>query len=225
MSRYSVGIVHNGKRQLLEFGEFLSKEDLEVNMIENTTSLYQQFEYKVPDLLMLPVEMDSTNGIDLCFQIKNETKTENAFVVLLGSKKEEFTQIAGLESGADDFLYETVQERVLLSRIKAILKRKKVNIQLSDNQSLMIDHERFLIIHKGEEIYLPKKEFDILSLLYSRPSKVFSREEIKNRIWENFEEVKGRTVDVHIKNIREKLGAEMIKTLKGVGYSLELKGA
>lgn len=223
MSRYSIGIVHDGKRQLLEFGEFLSKEDLEVDLIDNTSSMFQHFEKRVPDLLMLPVDMNSTNGIDLCFQIKNESKTENTFVVLLGSKKEEFTQIAGLESGADDFLYDSIQERVLLSRIRALLKRKKSTLQLAGDKSFRIDYERFLIINNGVEIYFPKKEFDILSLLHTKPSKVFSREEIKNRIWENFEDVRGRTVDVHIKNIREKLGSKMIKTVKGVGYSLELK--
>lgn len=222
MSRYSVGIVHNGKRQFLEFGEFLSKENLEVSLLENRISMYEQFEHKVPDLLVLPVEMNSTNGIDLCFKIKNESKTKDTFVILLGNKKEEFSQIAGLESGADDFLYESIQERVLLSRIKAILRRKKEVLQLSENSSLKIDYERFLIIKNGEEIYLPKKEFEILNLLYSRPSKVFSREDIRNKLWEQFDNVRSRTIDVHIKNIREKLGSDMIKTVKGVGYSLEL---
>lgn len=224
MNRYSIGIVHDGKRQLLEFAEYLSKADLEVKLIESLKSMYQYFEHSQPDLLMLPVQMKTSNGIDLCFQIKNESKTENIFIILFGNKKEEFTQIAGLESGADDFLHESIHDRLLLSRIKALLKRKQLSLKSNEYVKFRIDYERFLVVKNGVDIYLPKKEFEILSLLHSKPSKVFSREEIKNRIWDNFDEVRGRTVDVHIKNIREKLGSEMIKTLKGVGYSLELEG-
>ena len=127
-----------------------------------------------------------------------------------------------MDSGADDFVFQPVQQRVLLSRIKAILKRKKLSTADFKDQALVIDKERYLIIRNGVEFYLPKKEFEILSLLHTKPNKVFSREEIRNAIWDNFEKVRGRTVDVHIRKIREKIGDELISTVKGVGYRLEL---
>ena len=172
--------------------------------------------------LLLPVELKNGNGIDLCHRLKQKEDAEDFFIILISKRKEDFSMIAGLDSGADDFVFHPVQKRVLLSRIKALLKRKKLKQLDWENQTLIIDRDRYLIIKEGTEFYLPKKEFEILSLLYSKPNKVFSREEIKNAIWDNFEKVRGRTVDVHIRKIREKIGDELISTVKGIGYRLEI---
>ncbi len=222
MHKYSIGIVHENNAQMAQFSEYLIGEGFNVIDIKSGSGLERVIGQSAPDILLLPIEMGSTNGIDLCYQLKNRSDTANVFVILLSDRKEEFTQIAGLESGADDFLYVTIQERVLLSRIKALLKRKKWKKADISDQTIVIDEERYLILKEGMEVYLPKKEFEILNLLYSKPNKVFSREEIKYKIWNNMEEVRGRTVDVHVRNIREKIGAQFIKTVKGVGYSLEM---
>lgn len=214
-------MVHENKVEINAIADFLADENFEITKVSNGTELNKKLKVFRPDLLMLPVEMNNTNGIDLCHNLKSEKNTSNIFVMLLSSKREEFAQIAGLESGADDFLFHPVHKRVLLSRVKALLKRKQWDSIDIENQNFLIDEERYLIIRKGVEYYLPKKEFEILSLLYSKPNKVFSREEIKNALWENFEKVRARTVDVHIRKIREKVGEGLITTVKGVGYRLE----
>ncbi len=202
--------------------DFLIKEGYTVFKLDKADKIELQLQDKKPDLLLLPVELKNGNGIDLCHQLKQMEVSSNLFIILISRRKEDFSLIAGLDSGADDFLFQPIHKRVLLGRIKALMKRKKVKDSDWKNQALVIDRDRYLIIKEGTEFYLPKKEFEILSLLYSKPNKVFSREEIKNAIWENFEKVRGRTVDVHIRKIREKIGEELISTVKGVGYRLEV---
>ena len=201
--------------------DFLIREGFSVVKLDKTDKLELQIQDWKPDLILLPVELKNGSGIDLCHQLKH-SQLSQSFIILISNRREDFSLIAGLDSGADDYLYHPVQERVLLSRIKALLKRKKISESDWINQALIIDKDRYLIIKEGQEYYLPKKEFEILSLLYSKPNKVFSREEIKNAIWYNFEKVRSRTVDVHIRKIREKIGDELISTVKGVGYRLEL---
>lgn len=224
MKNESILILHEGQSNLLRFTQFLVHEGFLVHPIEKSSQLLDSLYIHRPSLVMLPVELSTNNGIDICFQLKSQDETAHIFVMLFSQKREEYTQIAGLESGADDFLFQPIQERVLLSRIKALLKRKSgKQLSLADS-TLVIDQERYLILKEGAEIYLPKKEFEILKLLYSKPMKTFTREEIKARVWSSREEVRGRTIDVHVRNIREKLGAEIIRTVKGIGYVLELKG-
>lgn len=201
--------------------ELLIKEGFTVFLLDRTDKLELQLRSKKPDLILLPVELKNGDGIKLCHQLKQSNCNE-VFIILISKRKEDVSLIAGLDSGADDFIFQPVQERVLLSRIKALLRRQSISKADWDSQTLVIDKERYLIIKEGKEFYLPKKEFEILSLLYSKPNKVFSREEIKNSIWDNFEKVRGRTVDVHIRKIREKIGEELISTVKGVGYRLEV---
>ena len=162
------------------------------------------------------------NEIEFCHYLKSEKATEDTFVVLLSNKKEEEKLISALEAGADDFIYEPVTHRVLFSRLKAILKRKKWSSNKDYHGEFVIDKDRYLIFRNGAEYILPKKEFQILSLLNSKPEKVFTRDEIKNTLWENFEKVRGRTIDVHIRKIREKIGEDIITTVKGVGYRLDV---
>ena len=142
MSSNSLIIVHENKREMKAIADFLESQNFEIIRLKNSAELNARLRLNQPDLLMLPVEMDATNGIDLCMSIKSEKKTSNIFVILLSSKREEFEQIAGLDSGADDFLFQPVQERVLLSRIKALLKRKKWGSIDFDEHPLVIDEER-----------------------------------------------------------------------------------
>ena len=222
MFKNNLLLIHENKQELIAIADYLNTEGFNLIKAENGKGLYKKIEKHSPDLILLPVEMSSNNGIDLCQTIKSGRKTADISIILMSNKKEEFTQVVGLESGADDFLFHPVHERVLLGRVKALLKRKKSGNFDFTKTPLVIDNERYLIIKEGEEYYLPKKEFEILSLLHSRPNKVFSREEIKNAIWENFEKVRGRTVDVHIRKIREKIGDNLIATIKGVGYRLDI---
>lgn len=222
MFKNNLLLVHENKQELIAIADYLSAEGFQITKAENGNGLNKKLESQKPDIILLPVEMNASNGIDLCHTIKSGSKTADIFIILLSNKKEEFTQVAGLESGADDFLFQPIHERVLLGRVKALLKRKKFgNIDFTETP-LVIDNDRYLIIKEGVEYYLPKKEFEILSLLHSKPNKVFSRDEIKNAIWENFEKVRGRTVDVHIRKIREKIGDNLIATIKGVGYRLDI---
>lgn len=222
MVKNNLLLVHENKQELIAIGDFLSLEGFQIVKAENGNGLSKRLENNKPDIILLPVEMTTSNGIDLCQSIKATSNTADIFIILLSNRKEEFSLVAGLESGADDFLFQPVHKRVLLGRVKALLKRKKLSSIHVENIPFIIDNERYLIIKEGMEFYLPKKEFEILSLLYSKPNKVFSRDEIKNAIWENFEKVRGRTVDVHIRKIREKIGENLIATIKGVGYRMDI---
>lgn len=221
MVKNSILLVQEGRTEPY-LSDLLILEGFTVIKLNHSDRLELQLEDSKPDLILLPVELKNGNGIDLCQRLKKRNKVFDPFIILVGEKKEDNNLIAGLDSGADDFVFQPFQERVLLSRIKALLKRKKVDLADWDDQSLIIDRDRFMIINKGKEFYLSKKEFEILSLLNSKPNKVFTRDEIKHSIWENFERVRVRTVDVHIRKIREKLGEELISTVKGVGYRLEI---
>tara|TARA_R110000868_G_C10916006_1_gene765314 strand:+ start:392 stop:1066 length:675 start_codon:yes stop_codon:yes gene_type:complete len=222
MAANKILIVNESKQEFISLAKFLEKEGLKIESVENSKLLRSKIKEFEPDIILLPLDLSTSNGIDLCQRLKTEESIDKTFIILFSNRKEEFALIAGLESGADDFLFQPIHERLLLSRIKALLRRKKWDSKDLKEQALIIDHERYLIIKDGVEYYLPKKEFEILSLLFSKPNKVFSREEIKNAIWENFEKVRGRTVDVHIRKIREKIGEGLIATVKGVGYRLDL---
>lgn len=222
MGKHSITLVQDQKQSFDTLATFLESENFLVNSVKGAEDLLENIKQRHTDLLLLPVELQNANGIDFCYNLKNSNEGKHIFVILISKRKEDFALIAGLESGADDFLFQPIQERVLLSRIKALLKRKKWSVIEEREQNLFIDYERYLVIAAGKEYYLPKKEFEILCLLNSRPTKVFSREEIKNAVWENFDKVRGRTVDVHIRKIREKIGESLITTVKGVGYRLEI---
>tara|TARA_R110002049_G_scaffold288033_2_gene470340 strand:- start:2732 stop:3418 length:687 start_codon:yes stop_codon:yes gene_type:complete len=208
------------------FKEALNQDGFLVELISREEVINKAKSEK-PALILLPVELDVGDGIELCYEIKNNPDLQGIFVILYSKQREEFTQIAGLDSGADDFLTSPIQAQVLYYKIKAILKRRPLGLKLhyKGNEllynDLFIDKDRYLIVQNGEEFYLPKKEFELLSLLLSKPQKVFSRAEITNAVWGDISIVKGRTIDVHIRKIREKIGRKYIQTIKGVGYRLE----
>ena len=176
-----------------------------------------------PDLIVVDLMMPEMDGIETCMQIREDENLKNTLVALLTARSEDYSQIAGFESGADDYITKPIKPRVLVSRIKALLRRKEVkNTTENVSDELSIDIEKYVAIIKGEEKLLPKKEFELLALLFSKPGKVFTREVILNKVWGDDIVVGDRTIDVHIRKLREKIGDSYIKTVKGVGYKLKL---
>lgn len=177
-----------------------------------------------PQLVILDVMMPEMDGIETCREIRLPPGFSDTIVVFLTARGEDYSQIAGFEAGADDYITKPIKPKVLTSRIKALLRRyrsKKSHDQPVNLPDLIIDREKYVVIKDGKEISLPKKEFELLLLLTSRPNKVFSREEIFSSVWGNDVIVGDRTIDVHVRKIREKIGLENIKTIKGVGYKFE----
>ena len=178
-----------------------------------------------PHLIILDVMMPEMDGIEACDQIRKLPGLENTIIAFLTARGEDYSQVAGFEAGADDYITKPVKPKVLTSRLKALLRRRPVpeqevpgKMEFSD---LIIDPERYHVEILGNVIELPRKEFELLSLLASKPGKVFTREEIMDRIWGTVVIVGGRTIDVHIRKLREKIGDDRIKTVKGVGYKFE----
>ena len=176
-----------------------------------------------PDLIVVDLMMPEMDGIETCMQVREDENLKNTLVALLTARSEDYSQIAGFESGADDYITKPIKPRVLVSRIKALLRRKEVKTMTEKvSDELSIDIEKYVAIVKGEEKLLPKKEFELLALLFSKPGKVFTREVILNKVWGDDIVVGDRTIDVHIRKLREKIGDSYIKTVKGVGYKLKL---
>ena len=180
-----------------------------------------------PDLILLDVMMPEMDGIEACDHIRRLPGLEHTIIAFLTARGEDYSQVAGFEAGADDYITKPVKPKVLMSRIKALLRRRPMPEQevpgKIEFEDLIIDPERYHVELKGAVIELPRKEFELLSLLASKPGKVFAREEIMDRIWGTVVIVGGRTIDVHIRKLREKVGDDRIKTVKGVGYKFEIE--
>jgi two-component system alkaline phosphatase synthesis response regulator PhoP len=178
-----------------------------------------------PDLILLDVMMPEMDGIEACEQIRKTPGLEHTIIAFLTARSEDYSQVAGFEVGADDYIAKPVKPKVLTSRLKALLRRRPLEPATSEERTtlgdMVIDIERYHIEIKGKVVDLPRKEFELLGLLASKPGKVFTRDEIMDRIWGTQVIVGGRTIDVHIRKLREKIGDERIKTIKGVGYKFE----
>ena len=178
----------------------------------------------IPDLILLDVMLPEMDGIEICREIRSLEALKNITIAFLTARNEDHSQIAGFEVGGDDYITKPIKVKVLLSRIKALLKRSQViereEKATSVKSDIYLDRDRYLVLKKGKEIVLPKKEFEILDLLISKPGKVFTREEIFQVVWGEKVIVGGRTIDVHIRKLREKVGEGLIRTVKGVGYKL-----
>ena len=177
-----------------------------------------------PDLILLDVMMPKMDGIEACIQIRKEPSVSHCLVAFLTARGEDYSQVAGFDSGADDYILKSIKPRVLTSRIKALLRRAKnipSELQIREHNGISIDRERYLVIQNGKKINLPKKEFELLSLLWSEPGKVFTRDTILTSVWGNDVIVGDRTIDVHIRKLRSKIGDKCIETVKGVGYKFD----
>jgi len=172
-----------------------------------------------PDLIILDVMMPQMDGIEACQIIRNEMHMNRPVIAFLTSRAEDYSQIAGLEAGADDYITKPIRPRLFLSKVESLLRRGQDIEKDKVSKEITIDREKFLVNFKGKDITLPKKEFELLELLASRPGKVFNRDQILNIVWGDGAIVGERTIDVHIRKLREKLGNTYIRTIKGVGYT------
>ena len=207
---------------ILEFIEDnLGKEGYDVLTAGNGRVGVEMAKKLLPDLVLLDVMMPEMDGMEACAEIREHGPLAQTVVAFLTARGEDYSQIAGFEAGADDYILKPIKPKVLVSRVQALLRRKKNSGYVGgnyDGTGLMIDPERYVVMHQGQELNLPKKEFELLSLLASQPGKVFSREKILASVWGTDVVVGDRTIDVHIRKLREKLGDEYFKTVKGVGY-------
>lgn len=223
---YRVLIVDD-EPDILEFvGYNLRKEGYEVHTASNGVDGVKKAVETNPHLILLDVMMPEMDGMETCRQIRAHDGLAHTMIAFLSARGEDYSQIAGFDAGADDYITKPIRMNVLLSRIKAIMKRTEQmadtqDADINQNRSITMDRERFLVYKSGQEIVLPRKEFNLLELLYSKPGKVFTRDEIFSQVWGNDVIVGDRTIDVHIRKLREKIGDEHIVTVKGVGYKYE----
>lgn len=205
----------------------LNKEGYEVHIAANGQQAIDKAKQVIPDLILMDVMMPVMDGMEACRQLKEDPATSHISIIFLTARSEEFAELAGFEAGADDYVSKPIRSRVLLSRIKAILRRQNAGSKIEENVKiefgeLAIDRDRFVIEYKGNTLQFPRKEFELLSFLASKPGRVFSRDEILENVWGNEVLVVDRTIDVHVRKIREKLDDKFIYTVKGVGYKFEV---
>lgn len=209
---------------ILEFISYnLTKEGFEVFTSGNGKDAIRLAQLERPHLIILDVMMPDLDGIETCRVIREIPEMKDVLIAFLTARNEDYSQIAGFDAGADDYINKPIKPRVLVSRVKALLRRKG-NVheeEVMDVNGFMIDREKYLIVKDNVQINLPKKEFELIALLASRPGKVFTREDILKNVWGDDVVVGDRTIDVHIRKLREKLGDAYIRTIKGVGYKFE----
>lgn len=213
---------------ILEFVSFnLKKEGYQVFTCNNGKRAIDIARETLPHLIILDVMMPDLDGIETCREIRSSEGLKNVVISFLTARGEDYSQIAGFDAGADDYIVKPIKPRVLLSRVEALLRRYKINsgtvaetgkITIGD---ITIDRDSYVVSFDGVQHNLPKKEFELLALLASKPGKVYSREKILKKVWGDDVVVGDRTIDVHIRKLREKLGDKFIKTVKGVGYKFE----
>ncbi len=220
-------LIVDDEHDILEFLEYnLTRENFKVFTADNGAKAMQTALAEKPHLIILDIMMPEGDGVEVCHKIRTMPEFKNTLVAFLTARNEDYSQIAGFEAGADDYITKPIRPRVFISRIKALLRRHQIGEQETGESilevgNLTIDHEKFEVYKKGELIQLAKKEFELLSLLASKPGKVFTREEIFSKIWGSDVIVGNRTIDVHIRKLREKIGDNFIKTIKGIGYKFE----
>lgn len=214
---------------ILEFvGYNLTREGFEVNTASNGVQAIERAKEFLPHLVLLDVMMPEMDGMETCRHLKEIPELARTNIVFLSARGEDESQLQGFDLGADDYITKPIHPRLLVSRLKAILKRNETGTEESESNegatssdNITIDKERFVVIKNGRELILPRKEFQLLALLYSKPQKVFSREEIYATVWGSEVIVGDRTIDVHIRKLRTKIGEDHIVTIKGVGYKYQ----
>jgi two-component system, OmpR family, alkaline phosphatase synthesis response regulator PhoP len=213
------------EQDILEIvGYNLSLEGYQVITASNGKDAIAKAKRELPHLIIMDVMMPEMDGIEACENIRKFPELENTIITFLTARSEDYSQVAGFDAGADDYIAKPIKPKVLISKVKGLLRRLKEseteNTTLSVGD-IEISREEYKIVRNSQEIILPRKEFELFYLLATKPGKVFTREEILEKVWGNEVVVGGRTIDVHIRKLREKIGDDFFKTIKGVGYKIE----
>jgi two-component system alkaline phosphatase synthesis response regulator PhoP len=214
------------EQDILEIvGYNLSQEGYKIVTASNGREAIAVAKKELPHLIIMDVMMPEMDGMEACEAIRKIPELNNVIITFLTARSEDYSQVAGFEVGADDYIAKPIKPKLLVSKVKALLRRlKEVESSATENLTLgniVINREEYKIIIDDKEISLPRKEFELFYLLASKPGKVFKREEILDKVWGNEVIVGGRTIDVHIRKLREKIGEDLFKTIKGVGYKFE----
>jgi len=213
------------EEDILEFLSYnLRKEGYKIKTASNGKSALKILEKFNPDLIILDVMMPEMDGIEVCESIRKNEKNDDVLILFLTARSEDYSELAGFSAGADDYITKPIKPRLLVSRVNAILKRKRKTKETSSPISIgeiSINKSTHKLLYSDKEIYLARKEFNLLYFLMTIPGKVFTREEIITTIWKDAI-VGDRTIDVHIRKIREKIGSNHIKTVKGIGYKFDI---
>jgi len=223
-SKYTILLVDD-EEDILDFvGYNLRKEGFKVVTSLNGRDAIKLAKAEIPNLILLDLMMPEMDGIETCQELKRFQELKDTIIVFFTARSEDFTQILGLDAGADDYITKPIKPSLLISKVNSLLRR--IPVQDEDSKvfeagDITIDRERYLITIDGNEIQLARKEFELLSILAAKPGKVFSRDDILMRVWDEDVVVGERTIDVHIRKIREKTGTDHIKTIKGVGYKFD----
>ena len=211
------------EQDIIDFLQYnLEREGYYVHTATNGQQAVDLFQKIKPAMIIMDVMMPVMDGIEACYAIRKLTTFPQPIIAFLTSRAEDYSQVAGFEAGADDYISKPIRPRLLISKVEALLRRIKVETvanKIIEVGNVKVDRDRYIVVTAENEIQLPKKEFELLELLLSRPQKVFTREEILSTVWGNETIVGQRTIDVHIRKLREKLGDDYIRTIKGVGYT------
>ncbi len=206
-------------------GYNLSQEGYQILTASNGKEAVAKAKKELPHLIIMDVMMPEMDGMEATETIRKIPELSNVIITFLTARSEDYSQVAGFEAGADDYISKPIKPKLLVSKVKALLRRLKdddaKHSATLNVAGIEINREEYKIIKDGVEIVLPRKEFELFYLLASKPGKVFKREEILDKVWGNEVIVGGRTIDVHIRKLREKIGEELFKTIKGVGYKIE----
>ena len=210
---------------ILEFiGYNLKKEGFEVETAQNGLEGLKQAKIFRPDLILLDVMMPQMDGMEMCAELRKLDSFQDTLVVFLSARAEDFSQLAGYDAGANDYILKPIKPKVLVSKLNALLKLKQPNEVPKDEfiklNNFEINRETYKVNYQGQDFLLPRKEFELIALLASNPERVFKREEILEKVWGNEVVVGGRTIDVHMRKLREKFGNDRFSTIKGIGYKI-----
>lgn len=219
-------ILVDDEPDILEFvGYNIKKEGYQLFTYNNGIEAIENASIILPHLIILDIMMPGMDGIEVCQELRKIPSLQKTLIAFLTARGEDFSQIAGLDAGGDDYITKPIKPKVLMSRINALLRRSPEPQEALERFTvgdITIDREKYTIVKGEEEFTIPRKEFELLALLTSKPNKVFKREEIFEKVWGNDVIVGDRTIDVHIRRIREKLNLDCIKTIKGIGYKFEV---
>jgi two-component system alkaline phosphatase synthesis response regulator PhoP len=206
-------------------GYNLSQEGYQISTAINGRDAIAKAKKVLPHLIIMDVMMPEMDGIEACENIRKIPELSNVIITFLTARSEDYSQVAGFDAGADDYITKPIKQKLLISKVKALLRRLKeaeIDSETLNVGGIEINREEYKIVKDNIEIVLPRKEFELFYLLATKPGKVFKREEILDKVWGNDVVVGGRTIDVHIRKLREKIGDDFFKTIKGVGYKFEV---